>query len=146
MKAFDKSLILADKLVGSRIERIRERHPEAANAQLVKKLETTFPSAVVASGAATGGAAAGTVAAVATAASTRHWFLTASIAHVLSRLRVYGIHLTDLEHQKAVVLAVMAGGGGSTFVAKRWEERVHIWESCSPTRSRPRPLNPSTEC
>ncbi|MRH92804.1 hypothetical protein GFY24_36215 [Nocardia sp. SYP-A9097] len=122
MKLFDKSLISADKLVSSRVKRIRERHPEATDAQLVKKLETTFLSTVVASGAATGGAAAvpgvGTVAAVATMGADTSWFLTASIAHVLSVLRVHGIHLTDLEHQKAVVLTVLVGGGGSNFMGK----------------------------
>lgn len=122
MKIFDRSLISADKLVAERVDRLRERHPEASAGQLVKKLETTFVSAVVASGAATGGAAAvpgvGTAAVVATVGVDTSWFLTASIAHVLSVLRVHGIQLTDLEHQKAVVLTVLAGGGGSTFMGK----------------------------
>ncbi|MFE6864503.1 hypothetical protein [Nocardia sp. NPDC057668] len=122
MKLFDKSLLAADNLVAVRVDRIRERHPKATNEQLVKKLETSFLSGVVASGAATGGVAAvpgaGTVAALATVGADTSWFLTASIAHVLSVLRVHGIHLTDLEHQKAVVLTVLAGGSGSTFVGK----------------------------
>ncbi|WTZ50551.1 hypothetical protein OG716_00120 [Nocardia sp. NBC_01388] len=122
MKIFDRSLISADKLVSSRVSRLRDRHPEATDAQLVKKLETTFLSTVVASGAASGGAAAvpgvGTVAAIATVGADTSWFLTASVAHVLSVLQVHGIHLADLEHQKAVVLTVLAGGGGSTFMGK----------------------------
>ncbi|MBL1074819.1 hypothetical protein JK358_10475 [Nocardia sp. 2] len=122
MKLFDKSLVAADKLVSSRVDRLRERHPQDTAVQLVKRLETTFLSSVTASGAATGGAAAvpgvGTIAAVATVGADTSWFLTASIAHVLSVLRVHDIHLTDLEHQKAVVLTVLAGGGGSGFVGK----------------------------
>ncbi|MFE6864497.1 hypothetical protein [Nocardia sp. NPDC057668] len=122
LKLFDRSLLAADNMVAGRVGRLRERHPNATNAQLIKKLETTYVSSVVASGAATGGAAAvpgaGTVAAIATVGADTSWFLTASIAHVLSVVRVHGIHLTDLEHQKAVVLMVLAGGGGARFVGK----------------------------
>ncbi|MDH6291881.1 hypothetical protein [Rhodococcus opacus] len=122
MKLFDSSLVSAGKLVESRVLRLRDRHPNATDVQLVKKLETSFLSSVTASGAATGGAAAvpgvGTVAVVASVGVDTSWFMTASAAHVLSVLRVHGIEITDLEHQKAVVLTVLAGGGGSTFMGK----------------------------
>ncbi|OUS94753.1 hypothetical protein CA951_16820 [Rhodococcus sp. NCIMB 12038] len=122
MAIFDKALVTAGRLVDSRVTKLRQRHPDATPEQLLKKLETTFLSSVTATGAATGGTAAvpgvGTAAALAMTAGDTSWFLTASAGHVLSVLRVHGIHITDLEHQKAIVLTVLAGGGGSTFFGK----------------------------
>jgi len=123
MTIFDKSLIAANKLVDSRVIRMRARYPDATPEQLVRKLETTFLSSVIAMGAATGGAAAvrgaGTAVVLTTAAGDTSWFLTASAGHVLSVLRFHGIDITDLEHQKAIVVMVLAGGGGgSTFTGK----------------------------
>lgn len=122
MALFDKALVAANKLVDTRVNRIKDRHPDATVDQLVKKLETTFLSSVTATGAATGGAAAvpgaGTAAALAMTAGDASWFMTAAAGHILSVLRVHGIDITDLEHQKAVVLTVLAGGGGSTFAGK----------------------------
>lgn len=122
MALFDKALVSANKVVDTRVDRMRERHPGANADQLVKKLETTFLSSVTATGAATGGAAAvpgaGTVAALAMTAGDVSWFMTSAAGHILSVLRVHGISITDLEHQKAIVLTVLAGGGGSTFAGK----------------------------
>ncbi|BCN58362.1 hypothetical protein [Prescottella equi] len=122
MRIFDASLVSAGKLVTTRVDRLRERHPRATNAQLVKKLNTTYMSSVTATGAASGAAAAvpgaGTAAMIATVGADTSWFLTASITHVLSVLRVHGIRINDLEHQKAVVLTVLAGGNGSLFAGK----------------------------
>ncbi|WP_229580709.1 hypothetical protein [Rhodococcus rhodochrous] len=118
----DKALVAAGELVESRVTRLRERHPEATEEQLLKKLETTFWSSVTATGAATGAAAAvpgvGTTAALAMTAGDVSWFLTAAAGHVLSVLKVLGMDFTDLEHQKAIVLTVLGGGGGSSFVGK----------------------------
>lgn len=118
----DRAFAAADGLIASRVDRLQARHPDATADQLVRKLETTFQSSVAASGAAVGGAAAvpgvGTAAAIAMTAGDTSWFMTAAAAHVLSVLRVHGIHITDLEHQKAIVLTVLAGSSGSTFVSK----------------------------
>lgn len=122
MALFDKALVSANKLVDARVVRMRERHPDATVDQLVKKLETTFLSSVTATGAATGGAAAvpgaGTAAALAMTAGDASWFMTSAAGHILSVLHLHGIYITDLEHQKAIVLTVLAGGGGSTFAGK----------------------------
>ncbi|MFI6433230.1 hypothetical protein [Rhodococcus oryzae] len=122
MRIFDASLVSANKLVEARIIRLRERSPNATDEMLVKKLNTTYLSSVTATGVASGATAAvpgaGTAAMLATVGADTSWFLTASIAHVLSALRVHGIRIDDLEHQKAIVLTVLAGGSGSTFVGK----------------------------
>lgn len=118
----DSALATAGSVVDSHVDSLRRRHPEAPEQELVKRLGTEFLSAVTATGAATGGAAAvpgaGTAAALALTAGDASWFLTAAASYVLSTLRVHGYAIDDLEHQKAVVLAVLAGGGGSGFVGK----------------------------
>ncbi|OAK51798.1 hypothetical protein A3K89_10690 [Rhodococcoides kyotonense] len=122
MALFDKALVAANKLVDARVDRLYERHPEATADQLVKKLETTFLSSVTATGAATGGAAAvpgvGTAAALAMTGGDVSWFMTAASGHILSVLKIHGVGIRDLEHQKAIVLTVLVGGGGSTFAGK----------------------------
>jgi len=118
----NKSLATAGELMDTRVTRLRQRYPDATPDQLLKKLETTFVSSVTASGFATGGAAAvpgvGTAAALAMTTGDVSWFMTSAAGHVLSALRVHGFHITDLEHQKAIVLTVLAGGGGSAFFSK----------------------------
>ncbi|MFC3960564.1 hypothetical protein [Nocardia jiangsuensis] len=118
----DRALMKANDVLRTRVQRLRERHPDATPEQLVKKLETMLLSSVAATGAATGGAAAvpgaGTAAAVAMTAGDASWFLSASAAHVLAVLHVHGVRIDDLEHQKAVVLTVLAGGSGSSLTGK----------------------------
>ncbi|MDZ4232626.1 hypothetical protein DQ226_11610 [Dietzia maris] len=122
MRLLDKALVAADGLTENRVARIQQKHPDASPDQLLKHLETTFLSSVTVSGAATGGAAAvpgvGTAAALAMTAGDVSWFLTAAAGHVLAALRVYGFHITDLEHQKAIVLSILVGGSGSAFFNK----------------------------
>ncbi|TSE00156.1 hypothetical protein FOS14_10155 [Skermania sp. ID1734] len=122
MVMFDRALVAAGDLMDTRISRLRSKHPDASTDQLMKKLERTYLSSVTSTGVATGGAAAvpgvGTAAALAMTAGDASWFMTATVAHVLSALRLYDVEFADLEHQKAIVLTVLAGGGGSTFVGK----------------------------
>ncbi|MDV2474354.1 hypothetical protein F8M49_01125 [Rhodococcus zopfii] len=116
------SIAAAGEVMDTRVARLRQRYPDATPDQLLRKLETTFVSSVTASGAATGGAAAvpgvGTAAALAMTTGDISWFMASAAGHVLSALRVHGFHITDLEHQKAIVLTVLAGGGGSAFFGK----------------------------
>ncbi|MFD3748183.1 hypothetical protein [Nocardia sp. NPDC058633] len=125
LSMLDRALSAAQPLIVARVERLRDRNPDATPSELTRKLELTFMSSMTATGAATGATAAvpgvGTGAALALTAGDASWFLTASVVHVLSVLQVHGIRLGDLEHQKAVVLAVLAGGGGSGFFGKAAE-------------------------
>lgn len=52
------------------------------------------------------------------AASDTSWFLAAAAAYVLSAAELRGIEVENFEHQRALVLMVLAGGGGSTFLTK----------------------------
>ncbi|MDO3175910.1 hypothetical protein [Mycobacteroides abscessus] len=90
-----------------------------SDAQLLKKVNTAFTSAVMTTGAATGAMAAapgvGTAVSIVAAAGDASWFLTAAAGYVLSAAELRGIKVENFEHQRALVLMVLAGGGGSTF-------------------------------
>jgi hypothetical protein len=122
LQALDKSIEAAGKLARQRVEALRRKHPDLSDAQLLKKVNTAFSSAVTTTGAATGAVAAapgvGTAAGLVAAAGDTSWFLAAASAYVLSAAELRGIEVENFEHQRALVLMVLAGGGGSTFFSK----------------------------
>lgn len=122
LQALDKSIEVAGELARQRVEALRQKHPDLSDAQLLRKANTAFTSAVTTTGAATGALAAapgvGTAAGLVAAASDTSWFLAAAAAYVLSAAELRGIEVENFEHQRALVLMVLAGGGGSTFFTK----------------------------
>lgn len=119
LQVLDRSIEAAGKLARQRVDALRRKHPELSDAQLLKKVNTTFTSAVTTTGAATGAMAAapgvGTAAGLVAATTDTSWFLGAAAAYVLSAAELRGVKVEDFEHQRALVLMVLAGGGGSTF-------------------------------
>lgn len=122
LQTLDKSIEAAGKVARQRVNAMRSKHPQLSDAQLLRKVDTAFSSAVTTTGAATGAVAAapgvGTAAGLAAAAGDMSWFFTAAAAYVLSAAELRGITVEDFEHQRALVLMVLAGGGGSTFFTK----------------------------
>lgn len=122
LQALDKSIEAAGKLARQRVDALRRKHPDLSDAQLLKKVNTAFSSAVTTTGAATGAMAAapgvGTAVSLVAAAGDASWFLGAASAYVLSAAELRGIKAESFEHQRALVLMVLAGGGGSTFFSR----------------------------
>jgi hypothetical protein len=122
LQTLDKSIEAAGNVARQRVEGLRRKHPDLSDAQLLKKVDTAFTSAVTTTGAATGAMAAapgvGTAAGLVAAAGDTSWFLAAAAGYVLSAAELRGIKVEDFEHQRALVLMVLAGGGGSTFFTK----------------------------
>lgn len=122
VQVLDTAIGAAGKLARSRVDYLRQSNPHRSDAQLLKKLDAAFTSAVVSSGAATGAVAAapgvGTAIGIVAATSDASWFLTAASAYVLSVAELRGIKIEDFEHQRVLVLMVLAGGGGSSFFSK----------------------------
>ena len=73
-------------------------------------------------GAATGALAAapgvGTTLSLLAAAGDTSWFLAAAGTYVLGAAALRGIKVESYEHERALVLLVVTGGGGSTFMTK----------------------------
>lgn len=103
------------------VDRLRDQHPHATPAQVVKKLERRYLSAVMASGAAVGSAAAipgiGTLTAMASVAGETVVFLEATALYVLAVGEVHGIPADHEERRRALVLAVLVGEDSKRAVA-----------------------------
>ncbi|MET4428287.1 hypothetical protein [Mycolicibacterium sp. 624] len=103
------------------VDRLRDHSPDATPADIVKKLEKHYLSAVMASGAAVGSAAAfpgiGTLVAMSAVAGETVVFLEATAVFVLAVAEVYGIPADHRERRRALVLAVLVGEDGKNAVA-----------------------------
>ena len=122
LQALDVAIAAAAKLAKNRVAALRRNNPHLTDAQLLKKLNVAFSSTVTSTGAATGAAAAapgvGTAVGLLAATGDTSWFLTAASAYVLAAAELRGVAVQGFEHQRALVLMVLAGGGGSTFFGK----------------------------
>ena len=122
LQTLDKAISTAGGLARQRVESLRRNNPHLSDAQLLKKVDLAFSSAVTSTGAATGAVAAapgvGTAAGLLAAAGDTSWFFAAASAYVLSDAELRGVQVESFEHQRALVLMVLAGGGGSSFVTK----------------------------
>lgn len=118
----DKAIRLASRTAERRVQKLRVRHPNASDDQLIKKLETSFVTNVTTTGTATGAAAAvpgaGTAAAIGAAVGDGTYFVVASATHVLAMANVHGIDLEDYERQRALVMMVMMGGSAAGFIGR----------------------------
>lgn len=107
--------------VKSYVARLRKQHPDATPADIVKKLEVRYLSAVMASGAAVGSAAAfpgiGTLTAMASVAGETVVFLEATAVYVLAVAEVHGIPAEHRERRRALVLGVLVGEDSKRAVA-----------------------------
>ncbi|MGE2723155.1 hypothetical protein [Mycolicibacterium pulveris] len=103
------------------VGRIRERNPDATPAEIIKKLETQYLAAVMASGAAVGSAAAvpgiGTLTALSAVAGETVVFLEATTLYVLAVAEVHGIPAEHRERRRAMVLGVLVGDDGKAALS-----------------------------
>jgi hypothetical protein len=122
LQALDMAIAAAGKLARNRVNALRRDNPHLTDAQLLKKINVAFSSSVTSTGAATGAVAAapgvGTLVGLVAAGGDASWFLTAAASYVLAVAELRGVHANDFEHQRALVLMVLAGGGGSTFFSR----------------------------
>lgn len=118
----DAAIHAAGELARRRVDNLRRHHPDLSDSQLHRKLDKTFTTAVVSTGAASGAIAAvpgvGTGAGLAAAAGDASWFLTATAGYVLAAAELRGVRVETFEHERALVLLVLAGGGSSGFLTK----------------------------
>ncbi|MGY4870233.1 hypothetical protein [Mycolicibacterium elephantis] len=103
------------------VDRIRDRNPGATPAEVIKKLETQYLAAVMASGAAVGSAAAvpgiGTLTALSAVAGETVVFLEATALYALAVAEVHGIPAEHRERRRAMVLGVLVGEDGKAALS-----------------------------
>jgi hypothetical protein len=111
--ALERALQLQGPLILAYLDRVRDRRRDISAADLVRRLERRYLSAVTAIGAASGGVAAvpgaGTGASLASAALEVSAFTEATALFALAMAEVHGIRIDDPEVRRALVLAVLLG-------------------------------------
>lgn len=131
LRAFDAALKSAGHAVDPFIHSLRTRNPTATREELLKKLDMYLMSTVTSSGAATGGAAAvpgvGTAASLGLVGGDTGVFLTTAAMYVLATSRIHGVDPGHIEHQRALVLAVLGGGSGAATVGRIAERTGGYW-------------------
>lgn len=122
LRLLDRAIELQQPAVAAHVRRLRTRQSEESPRDLCKLLERQYLAAVTGSGAAVGAAATapgvGTTAALALSAGETMTSLEVATLYVLTVAEVHGLHVTDIERRRALVLALLLGEGGSSFVAK----------------------------
>lgn len=120
VRGIEKAIDVQRPLVLANIRRLQRRHPEASAAELVGILEKHYLAAVTGTGAAVGATAVvpavGTVAALGLSAAATVGFLEATALFAQSVAELHGIHLTDPERGRTMVMAIMLGEEGTSLM------------------------------
>lgn len=129
---FEKAFIPAKEVAVAQVARIRERNPQINQKELMKKLERRYISEVISSGTTSGAAAAavpgvGTLATHGMTMGGAGVFLTSTIVYVYSMLQSVNAQLEDIDHERALVLTILAGGPASQTVSKIAERVGGHW-------------------
>ncbi|WP_423183144.1 hypothetical protein [Arthrobacter sp. NyZ413] len=107
-------------LVLANLRRLQRKHPRATAGQLAAKLERDYLAAVTGGGAAVGATAVvpgiGTAASLGLSAVATIGFLEATALYAASLAELHGIHLTDPERARTLVMAIMLGEEGTALL------------------------------
>lgn len=116
--ALEKSLTGQAPLAAKNVERLRRVHPEATPQELLRKLNTTYLSAVTASGGASGAASVVPGAGIPVALGDTLLFTEATVLYLLSRAEIHGLHPEDVERRKLLVYMVMVGDSANVALGR----------------------------
>jgi hypothetical protein len=118
----DKAIRIHQSVVAAHVRRIRDRHPAASPSDVIALLEKQYLTTVISTGATAGGVAAapgiGTAAAVMANAGEMVSFLETTALFILAVAEVHGVWIDDLERRRTLLLTVLLGDSGASFVEK----------------------------
>lgn len=108
-------------LVLANLRRLRRQYPHDSPAQLGRRLERRYLTAVGGTGAAVGGTAAvpgiGTVASLGLSAAATVGFLEATALYAASIAELHGVHLEDPDRARTTIMALMLGEEGTALIS-----------------------------
>jgi hypothetical protein len=120
VKGFDRVMAIQRPAVLAHIRGIRQRHPEASPAELIRILERRYLAMVTTGGAAVGATAVipgvGTGITLALSGVETAGFLEATALYAQSVSEVHGIAVEDPDRARALVMTMMLGREGSDLV------------------------------
>ncbi|MCZ2839925.1 hypothetical protein [Modestobacter sp. VKM Ac-2985] len=120
--ALDRALQVNHGMVDAYLTRARRGRPDAGPAEIIGSLERQYLAAVATLGFGAGAAAAvpgaGTAIGLAVNLAEVATFIEASAVFALAVAEVHGVRVDELERRRTLVIAVLLGNSGSSFVQK----------------------------
>ena len=114
--ALDTALRVQRPVIVAYLNRVRARRGDAGPGEVVRMLERRYRTAVTAVGAASGGVAAvpgaGTGVSLASSALQISAFVEVTALFALAMAEVHGLHTSDPQVRRALVLAILVGDAG----------------------------------
>ncbi|BCT74525.1 hypothetical protein SCMU_03670 [Sinomonas cyclohexanicum] len=108
-------------LVLANLRRVRRVHPDDTPAQLARRLERDYLTAVGGTGAAVGGTAAvpgvGTMTSLGLSAAATVGFLEATALYAAMIAELHGVRLEDPERARTTIMALMLGEEGTAMLS-----------------------------
>ncbi len=136
LRGVEKAISLQRARVAGYVARLRRARPDATPAEFVAMLEKRYLATVTGTGAAVGGFAAapavGTALALALSGGETVVFFEATALFALAVAEVHGIHLTDLERRRTLVLALVLGDNAAILVEKMAGRTGQHWADLLP--------------
>lgn len=131
VRALDKALTVNDGVVQWHVHRMRSSRPQAAPAEIISALEKQFLAATVTLGAAAGASAAvpgmTTLPALGVNLAEVSTFLEAAVLFALCVGDVHGVQVEELERRRTLVMAVLMGSSGASFVERAVGRSAPYW-------------------
>lgn len=122
VRALDRVLAIQRPAVIAHLRSVRLRHPDATAAEIIRILERRYLATVTTGGAAVGATAVvpgiGTGVTLVLSGAETVAFLEATALYAQSLAEVHGIHMTDPDRARALVLTLMLGQEGVDLVSQ----------------------------
>ncbi|MGO1409785.1 MAG: hypothetical protein ACTHV2_15515 [Brachybacterium sp.] len=133
LSVIDAALRVQAPLAHSYVEKLREKHPEATDRQLLQHVTSRFIGLTTVTGAGIGGVAAlpglGTVAALGLTVGEGVSFAEACAFLTLAAADIHGVDMTDQNTRRLVLMGVLSGERGTEIIAKAMGRQGLRWNA-----------------
>ena len=132
LAVIDAALKVQAPLAHSYVHKLRQKHPEATDRQLLEHVTRRFTTLTTAAGAGIGGVAAlpglGTAAALGLTVGEGVTFAEAC-AFLTLAAEIHGVDMTDKNTRRLVLMGVLGGERGTEIIAKAMGKQGLQWHS-----------------
>lgn len=133
IEVIDAALNVQAPLAHRYVERLRAKHPDATDRQLLEHVTKRFTTLTTAAGAGIGGVAAlpglGTVAALGLTVGEGVSFAEACAFLTLAAADIHGVDMSDRSTRRLVLMGVLSGERGTEIIAKAMGKQGLQWHS-----------------
>lgn len=133
LAVIDAALKVQAPLAHSYVHKLRQKHPEATDRQLLEHATKRFTTLTTAAGAGIGGVAAlpglGTAAALGLTVGEGVTFAEACAFLTLAAAEIHGVDMTDKNTRRLVLMGVLGGERGTEIIAKAMGKQGLQWHS-----------------